>query len=336
MTRRVLPVLVCAVLGSAVGCGGSGDEGSGGSRPTIEPRAELGGAGEPDAERFPAPRSGQTLRALSDSMGTGTEVRLATSVHTPGHNRIAFGLLDERDAFVYGPTVVYAARSPRSTDVIGPYLAPADSLVTDPAFRSRQAATEDDPFAAVYQADGVELDEPGTWSLLAVTDVGGRLVAASTEVRVRRDTPIPARGDRAPVVDTDTVTSAGGVEAVDTRRPPARELHETNFRDAVGRKPVALLFATPQLCRSRVCGPVVDIALQLKQKYGDRVAFIHQEVYVDNDPAAGLRAPLRRFGLTTEPWLFAIDERGRVAWRLEGSFGLEAFDKAVQLAVVGR
>ena len=38
-------------------------------------------------------------------------------------------------------------------------------------------------------------------------------------------------------------------------------MHAKSFADVVGRKPVALLFATPQLCQSRVCGPVVDVAL---------------------------------------------------------------------------
>ena len=78
----------------------------------------------------------------------------------------------------------------------------------------------------------------------------------------------------------------------------------------VGKKPVALLFATPQLCQSRVCGPVVDVALQLKSTYGDQVEFIHQEVYEDNDPKKGLREPLKRFNLPTEPWLFVVGKDG--------------------------
>lgn len=75
---------------------------------------------------------------------------------------------------------------------------------------------------------------------------------------------------------------------MDTRVPPAPELHTTNFKDVLGKQPVALLFATPQLCQSRVCGPVVDIELQMNAKYGDRMAFIHQEVYVDNQVDKGL------------------------------------------------
>jgi hypothetical protein len=77
----------------------------------------------------------------------------------------------------------------------------------------------------------------------------------------------------------------------------------------------------------------VDIAAQLKQRYGDRMEFIHQEVYVDNDPSKGLREPLVRYGLPTEPWLFTIRRDGTIAARLEGSFGLRAFEDAIRAAL---
>src|SRR5205823_13246468 len=102
---------------------------------------------------------------------------------------------------------------------------------------------------------------------------------------------------------------------LDTRIPPARELAQQYFADVVGTKPVALLFATPQLCQSRVCGPVVDEMLELKARYGDRMTFIHQEVYADNNPNKGLRAPPQRFHLPSEPWLFAVRKDGTIAAR---------------------
>ena len=335
MRARILTValLLCALLVAGCGSDSDNDNGSEGAR-AAEARQQLNGADAPSVADFPRPRSGQTLQALADSIGAaGSQVGLASSVFTPGKNRIAFGVLSEQNQFLYGPTVVYVARSPGSTEVRGPYAAPADLLVTEPAFRSEQAATEEDPFAAVYQAEGVELDRPGRWVVLVVTKVGDKLVPAPTEIRVTSRSPVPEVGDRAPAVETDTVAGSGGLEAIDTRRPPVADLHRTSFADVVGSKPAVLLFATPQLCQSQVCGPVVDIALQLREKYGDRVEFIHQEVYVDNDPQKGLRPPLQRFGLPTEPWLFTVRADGTIAARLEGSFGLRAFERAVQAAL---
>ncbi len=161
------------------------------------------------------------------------------------------------------------------------------------------------------------------------------MVAATgaVEVTTRATDPIPDVGERAPRVQTDTLESArGDVAAIDTRQPPS-DMHARSFSAAVGDKPVALLFATPQLCQSRVCGPVVDVALQLKERYSDRVEFIHQEVYRDNDPNLGIREPLAQFNLRTEPWLFVTDSNGRITARLEGSFGLDAFEEALQSAL---
>ena len=62
--------------------------------------------------------------------------------------------------------------------------------------------------------------------------------------------------------------------SIDTRVPPST-MHEENFADVVGKEPVVLVFATPRLCQSRVCGPVVDVAEQLKAEYGDQAEFIH-------------------------------------------------------------
>jgi len=178
----------------------------------------------------------------------------------------------------------------------------------------------------------VQFEKPGKQSVLVVSKLNGRLVGAAAEVNVvpKAKDPVVGVGERAPIVQTDTVASAGGdLKAIDTRIPPD-DMHEVPFTDVIGKKPVALVFATPQLCESRVCGPVVDIAAQLKAKYGDRMEFIHQEVYVDNEIQKGLRPPLKRFGLPTEPWLFVFGRDGKVAARLEGSFGLNAFERAIQ------
>jgi hypothetical protein len=206
--------------------------------------------------------------------------------------------------------------------------------VTEGRYRSRQAASEEDPFAAVYAAR-VPFERKGNYSVLTVTRSGNTMLAAPAQIQVRtkKADPVPDVGEAAPRVATDTVESASGnVESIDTRVPPS-DMHEESFDELVGSEPVALLFATPQLCQSRVCGPVVDVALQLKSRYGDRMKFIHQEVYVDNDPNKGLREPLQAFKVPTEPWLFVVGADGKITARLEGSFGLGAFEEAIESAL---
>lgn len=54
---------------------------------------------------------------------------------------------------------------------------------------------------------------------------------------------------------------------------------------------------------------------------------------VDNQIKKGFRPPLTDYKLQTEPWLFTIDRQGRVAARLQGSFGRQAFERAVKAAL---
>jgi hypothetical protein len=330
-----LPLLLLAAVVLLAGCGGGSDAKDPADRVPAEGgvRAKVRAAQAVTAADFPAPE-GRTLQQVADSAGSaGPELGLASSVFTVGEDRVAFGIIDDRSGFVYGKTALYVAPSP-DRPAEGPFPAPADVLVTEGRYRSKQAATEADPFAAVYAAR-VPFKRPGTYSILAVTKAGDKTLAAPNEIKViapRRDR-IPGVGDPAPRVQTDTVGSArGDIASIDTRVPPS-DMHAKSFADVVGTKPVALLFATPQLCQSRVCGPVTDVALELKAKYGDRVEFIHQEVYADNDPNKGLREPLKRFNLPTEPWLFIVGRDGRITARLEGSFGLGAFERALKTAL---
>ena len=84
----------------------------------------------------------------------------------------------------------------------------------------------------------------------------------------------------------------------------------------------------------RVCGPVTDVAEEVKAEYGDRADFIHMEIYNDNDPNKGVRPQVRAWGLRRrEPFLFAIDRRGRMVDRLEGAFSVAELEAAVRKAL---
>jgi len=137
-------------------------------------------------------------------------------------------------------------------------------------------------------------------------------------------------GEKAPLIDTPTPEDVGGdLSKLTTRIPPDTQ-NQVDYADAYGREPIVLLFATPQFCQSRVCGPVVDVAEQVKQVYGDKAAFIHMEIFEDNDPANPVNPQVKVFHLPTEPWLFAIERDGTVAEVLQGAFGPDALTAAVE------
>ena len=131
---------------------------------------------------------------------------------------------------------------------------------------------------------------------------------------------MPRVGQKAPLIHTPTPADVGGdLSKITTRIPPDTQ-NKVDYADVLGKEPIVLLFATPQFCQSRVCGPVVDVAEQLKQLYGDKAAFIHMEIYNDNDPSKDVRPQVAAFHLPSEPWLFAIgkqrQDRGRDRGRL--------------------
>jgi hypothetical protein len=329
MSRIVSALLVCALI---AGCGGSDKPQN--SDPVEQVpdtpglRDAVREAQTPDAASFPDP-DGKSLQQVADLVTAGPQAALASSVLTTGSNRFVFGVIGQDGKAIYGPSAIYIAPTP-SEPAQGPFVAPADVLLTQPRYRSEQAARETDPFAAVYAAP-VKFAKPGGWAVLVMTRSGGRLVGAPTQVEVKSKAQdkVPDVGESAPKVATDTLDSVKGDKALlDTRKPPS-DMH-ADFAGVVGSKPVALLFSTPQLCASRVCGPVTDIALQMRAKYGDKMTFIHQEVWKDNNLKAGVRPPLAAFNLDTEPWLFVVDKNGKITARLEGSFGLRAFEDAVK------
>jgi hypothetical protein len=138
------------------------------------------------------------------------------------------------------------------------------------------------------------------------------------------------------------VKSVGGaIQKIETRIPPDT-MHEVDLADALDEgHPVLLLFSTPAFCQSRICGPVTDVAEQVKSEYGDRMDFIHMEIYNDNKPTqngnsgvlGNLRPQVRAYHLETEPVAFAIDKRGVIVDRLQGAFSVEELTAAVRKAL---
>jgi hypothetical protein len=254
----------------------------------------------------------------------------ATGTFTPGRRRFAFALTDRTGRFAYAPTALYIARSPGAA-AQGPFLAPADPMEVAPRYRSRENAGPGG-IKAIYAAR-LPLPHAGTYALLALTRTRRGLIGAAGEVAVAASSPIPDVGQRPPAIATETAASVNGNIALLTTRHPPEHMAEVSLRQVLGRRPVALLFSTPQLCTSRVCGPVTDVTVAAQREFADRIAFIHQEVYVDNDPAKGLRPQLQAFHLRTEPWLFAINRHGVIVARLEGAFGQSELRAALRAAL---
>jgi hypothetical protein len=98
-------------------------------------------------------------------------------------------------------------------------------------------------------------------------------------------------------------------------------MHTTSLSDLIGSgRPVAVMFATPALCQTATCGPVLDQLLAVRAPYEDRVSFVHVEIYKTNKGTA-LVPTVDAWQLPGEPWLYTVDGSGVVRGRLDGAFG---------------
>ncbi len=322
MRRRPSVLVLLAAALVVPGCGGGADD----AAPAPAPSAATA-----SPQDFPKSARGETLTELQADLPAGPILTPAVSLLETGRNRVGFALFDAAHKQLSGAQVALYTARPDGTGVRGPFVARSESLAVKSAFASRSTTEDPDAAKSVYVAE-VPFKRDGKVTVTALARLDGRLMRSSPaamSVGTRGATP-PEVGQRAVPIDTDTVASVGGnLGAIDTRVPPAPELHEVDVRDVLGKKPLVLTFATPRLCQSRVCGPVVDVVLQVKAATGNRVAFVHQEVYKDNKVEAGVRPQLGAWRLATEPWTFVIDRKGIVRTRFEGAFSVGELERAV-------
>ena len=286
----------------------------------------------PDAATFP-PAKGRTLTELAQLPEAQLVVSPAGRVIDVGPNRFAFGVFTLGGEQVDDADIAVYFAQGRDGPARGPFPARVDSLQTPPAFRARTTAEDPGAATSVYVVPRVAVPRKGEVAMLALIRRDGKLEATRLpSVVAGQFDAVPDVGDPAPRIHTPTVEEVGDISEIETRVPPD-SMHGTDYAEALGKEPILIVFATPQLCQSRVCGPSVDIVEQVKAEAGDGATFIHMEVFNENDPGKGIRPQMRAFHLETEPWAFVIDRDRQISARFEGAFGAEELVGALRRAL---
>jgi hypothetical protein len=310
-------VLACLVLAACGGSSGSKSTTSSGASTTAGPA-------------FPV-AAGRPLAQVLAGVKQGPMLAPAVGVLEPGLNRFAFVLFDASRKQLVPPDVAVYVSDANARSVRGPFPVKNESLAVAAPYQSKTVQADANAAKQVYVTH-IPLTKAKSQGIVAVARINGQLVAANpTLVDVGGPQP-PTPGQKAISVHTPT-SPPSPIASIDTRIPHDPQLHAVDLANVLGKKPVLLVFATPQLCQSRTCGPVVDQAAQLQATYGSRMAFIHMEVYNNNDPTKGNRPQLRAWRLPSEPWVFAIDRQGRVVDRLEGASSIAEMRAAIEKAL---
>lgn len=324
MSGRAVALLAAALSAPLAGCG------DGGGEQAQAPAPAAAGAGA-QPQDFPAGR-GLTYSDVESRYPAELTLAIDASVMRRGLNRVPFVILDKGARPVYNAAVALYSERSDGTRVRGPFLAEQKAFGIEP--RSRSAGSRRDAARARRFLVAQMPVRGGTpRAVFALVRMDGRLVATSPSPlgRPAGEAPPPGVGDPAPLIHTQTAGDVADIAQITTRVPPDRDLLQTDFADVVGRKPVVLTFASPGVCRGRVCAPVVDVVEEVASEIGqERVAFIHQEAYGDNRIGNGLRPQLAAYHLRSQPWTFVIDAGGRVAARFEGPVSVDELRAAVE------
>lgn len=158
---------------------------------------------------------------------------------------------------------------------------------------------------------------PGIVDVLAAATTGNAERYGWTTIETLPRALAPDAGQPAVAARTPTVDDPSGVASLCTRRPPC-PLHERTLANVLAdRRPVVFTIASPLLCTSRTCGPVLEEVLRVRAHAGPRARFVHAEPYA-GATATALSPAARAWRIESEPWTFVIDGAGVVRARFEG------------------
>ncbi len=243
-----------------------------------------------------------------------------------GRSRFTFGLSSSDNRLVQGGAPQVWLAKGQTSRALGPFQARWLEMTSYDKTGDHSPRSE----LTGFYATEVNLPDPGNWLAVALLDVNGQRAAGQGAIpvspRVVAQVGTKARGGATPVA-----TGKAAAAKICTREP-ACPLHYVSLDRALrSGKPTVLSFATPLLCSSRMCGPVVDEQMVAFEKIGSsRANFIHVEIYPQRD--TNKPAPLfTAWGFQSEPWLVVIDRAGVIRTRLgEGPVVAAEIEAALQ------
>lgn len=244
---------------------------------------------------------------------------LATSDFARGENRLGFLIVRGNGSLVERPIadVYYTEREG------GPVQRATATLVS-----LGVRAAESDEITKIYVAS-VRVSNTGKhW---VVVQPRGARIQGFQILDVKERSASPAVGSKAPASDNPTLTSAPAKE-ITTANPPDVALLRYSIAESIrDGAPFVVVFATPQFCETRACGPAVEVTDAVRRRFEGRgIRFIHVEIYEDNNPGKGANRWVREWNLPSEPWAFVVDGKGVVRAKFEGAFSRSELEDAVR------
>jgi len=242
-----------------------------------------------------------------------------------GENRLVFGLIDPETGPIRDVQVELSTFRLTSLGREGP----VQTMVG--VFRRWPVAP-----SGLYTAH-MFFDKAGTWDISVVaTSLSGASRSVSIRIQVNETSMTPSVGTSAPRSRSKTMSDVGSLQELTTDRRPESALYETNIANAIEmNRPVLVLFATPAYCQTATCGPQIEVVKELRDRFKDRMSFVHVDTYdnpheIQGDLSRGVVSPtVKEWGLSSEPWTFIIDDLGLVSAKFEAFTTREELERAI-------
>jgi hypothetical protein len=285
---------------------GSGDEGSGAEGSGAE------GSGEDGTASTSAARTAE-LGALFDPTATYARVGIP--------QRLTFGLFSSPGAPLADPPAELTMQIAQLTSSEG---------ATNPVGEAEAVPLRIEGLPRGYYMLRFTPEEQGVYEV--TTALEGEPLVSRFEVGPAEGPGVVQIGSEMPAAATATTDQTLGVDPLCTRAQNCG-FHERSFAEVLesAEGPVALSVSSPAYCAVAICGPVLDLVVDVAPEYPD-VTFVHAEPYqnpVPGDPFGnGTAAVMEDLGLTFEPSLFLVRD-GILVDRLDSIYDLGELREAL-------
>ena len=283
------------------------------------------------------------IQSIGGAVAVGSDDALQPLITTSelivGQNRFAFGLAKQGKLIEHADILVQlfdlqGTEAHLTAETNAPFRPVANPVPgkkvhhhSDGSSHVHDDATE---VRGLYIAN-LTFPRPGNWGVELVTrQADGSSETARLTVIVREAPATPALGSAAPRSRNLIAGDVKDLRQIDTSERPDPRLHQTRIADAIASgKPQLIVFATPQFCTSRMCGPVVDIVRALLPTYSKRFVFTHQEIWQDF-ATKKVFSTIEEWRLESEPWIFIVDGQGIIRAKFEGLVTAGELETALQ------
>lgn len=196
------------------------------------------------------------------------------------------------------------------------FVKPGTQGFTTPVVAERKSeGIEERPYYVVHH----NFDVPGDWGIRA-TVAGMKPGDAMLSVADAASIAYPTIGTKLPSTKTPTSADAMGVNPLCSRSEGTCPFHAKSLDSLLGNgKPTIVMIATPALCTSATCGPVLDILMAEVEGVASQVNVVHIEVFTDSSGKT-VSPALEPFHIQNEPVTYFADKSGTVTERFNGGF----------------